>query len=158
MKALKKHYGDRFLQATTHSTLIQLSYYIKVKTEYDVLCMAYSEAPKVLLQIQLAGKEELHPGVQAQIALANQPAGPPLIQNAEVLNLPAQGGLQAQAFPGYGAPGQQQQHMPPAPQGMTEERGGAIEYQVGGSDAYQRFEENDSDEDLKKEKETAKYR
>ena len=47
--AQKKFYGEQFLQSTTDAFYIQMQYFIKLKTEFDVMCLCYSPTPKALL-------------------------------------------------------------------------------------------------------------
>lgn len=54
MKSVEKQYGDHFLQPTTLSALIKIQYFVKVKTEYDVLCLCCSPTPKAIIHINLA--------------------------------------------------------------------------------------------------------
>lgn len=54
MKSVEKQYGDHFLQPTTVSALIKMQYFVKVKTEYDVICLCCSPTPKAIIHINLA--------------------------------------------------------------------------------------------------------
>ena len=52
-KVVWKHYGDYFLQPTTHTKLIHCDYFVQIVPEYDVCCLRCSGAPKLSLPIAL---------------------------------------------------------------------------------------------------------
>lgn len=54
MKSVEKQYGDHFLQPSSLSALIKIQYFVKVKTEYDVICLCCSPTPKAIININLA--------------------------------------------------------------------------------------------------------
>lgn len=50
---VKKHYGEFFLQPSTHTKLIDCRYFVEIIPKYDVICECCSGGPKISLPINL---------------------------------------------------------------------------------------------------------